>query len=556
MAPVTSHHRQISKGNPSAFCLTSEANLVDADMSEKGPHQQEQVDPKLTSLWQLLTKVQPGFPCHPEFQEYRQRNLQWRTGMAQGARGEVTDIGKEELGCGDFDRKETSCSSISDIGPRELARCASWPIFPTMPSQSPRKIWMLSVELDAALKVSHPRMWERLQSHAGLALQIVVLFLVVDTYAACPLTVSWAKVLGTGVDGLPVKGRPFKEGSVIIVSWALIAFVGVLLSLVTGGMRQVRECFDWRLICLFAPAGIAWALADVCEVLAVARIDPATYGVISQARLLGSAAACWMLRGMTQSRLQWGILVSLSLVCMAYCFLPDYTSTVPNSVRLLRWRLRNGALLTVKVRPKIQDSNGSSMEEQILGAVFALGKVALSVLGGVYGESCFKVSGKDGTTAPLHVQMTQVSFSSILAAASGYWIICSCQGEDPKEFFSGPDGSWTYRTLLVACMYCWREWICNLCVKRFDSLVKNICNAVSLVVTYSFTVLITREKDFSALKVLLLVAIVMEVVNYCVTRRQPAVPAKAPAEEIPVAEYKQLAASRLPRNNSMELKGL
>jgi len=86
MAPALFHHRQKSKETPSAFCLVSEANLVDAEMSENGPQQQEQVDPKLTSLWQLLTKDEPSFPCHPEFLEYRQRNLQWRTGMAQGAR--------------------------------------------------------------------------------------------------------------------------------------------------------------------------------------------------------------------------------------------------------------------------------------------------------------------------------------------------------------------------------------------------------------------------------------------------------------------------------------
>ena len=45
-----------------------------------------------------------------------------------------------------------------------------------------------------------------------------------------------------------------------------------------------RQCFDLKHIIVFAPAGIGWAMADVCEVLAVARIDPATYGVLSQAQ--------------------------------------------------------------------------------------------------------------------------------------------------------------------------------------------------------------------------------------------------------------------------------
>ena len=45
-----------------------------------------------------------------------------------------------------------------------------------------------------------------------------VLICEVGTYAACPLTVSWAKVVGFGEDGLPIKGRPFKEGSVIVAT--------------------------------------------------------------------------------------------------------------------------------------------------------------------------------------------------------------------------------------------------------------------------------------------------------------------------------------------------
>ncbi|CAK0882303.1 unnamed protein product [Prorocentrum cordatum] len=110
-----------------------------------------------------------------------------------------------------------------------------------------------------------------------------------------------------------------QESSVIVVSWLLIAAVGLLLSAAIGGWSHVRQCFDRRAIATFAPAGVGWALADVCEVLAVAKIDPAMYGVISQARLLGSAAACRLILGNRQSKVQWGVLGALSLVCMAYC---------------------------------------------------------------------------------------------------------------------------------------------------------------------------------------------------------------------------------------------
>eukprot|EP00913_Durusdinium_trenchii_P006836 g6427.t1 len=224
-------------------------------------------------------------------------------------------------------------------------------------------------------------------------------------------------------------------------------------------------------------------MADVCEVLAVARIDPATYGVLSQGRLLSSAAAGWIICGAWQTGLQWGHSPKLTEGDAIGCHL----RRVPRQSLMEPYDLL----------------------DHLLGGAFALAKVTLSVLCSVYVETCFKSSRAHPMR--LHVQMTQVSFSSIIAATTGYLLICILHHEDPSQFFSGQDGSWTQRTLI-----------------HFDSLVKNICNAVSLVVTYMFTVA-ARETDFSILKAMLLVAIVLEVINYCFTRRNPApVPVELP----------------------------
>jgi len=277
--------------------------------------------------------------------------------------------------------------------------------------------------------------------------------------------------------------------------------------------------------------------------------------VISQARLLGSAAACWLIRGMGQTRLQWGVLAALSLVCMAYCAVPD--DPVPNQARLLQWRLAHTEL-SIYVSTKREIIEHFSILSPLRGGsaaiALALGKVSLSVLSGVYGEACFKYAGSQ----ELYVQMTQISFSGALGALMGYVAICHMQNESAGEFFRGPDGTWGMRTLVVAILYCWREWICNLCVKRFDSLVKNICNALALIVTYGFTVLVSGEKPFSMLKVLLLLAVVGDVVNYSQTRRatmSSSPPSQDAADtrkhrdiELPVDEYRCLSVAPFPAN--------
>lgn len=517
-------------------------------LNKKDEHGGEAVGSQATGLMNLLTKPSPLdgiFPCHSDFLEFRCKNLQWRKGFHEGAHGEITDL----------EAKDSTLSSPSG----EMHRCSSWPLLER--EYSSRKLWLLSPDLESDLRKGFPQIWHRLQSHAGLFLQMLVLVLVVCTYAACPLTVSWAKVVNhedVGDGSVPIKGRPFKESSVIVASWTLIAAVGLLLSSTLGGRKAVRQCLDREAIVRFAPAGVGWSLADVCEVLAVARIDPATYGVISQARLLGAAAACWLLRGMRQTRLQWGVLLSLSLVCMGYCLVPD--EAIPNKQRLLDWRL---AQAEVRINWYLEAGDvvksDSEAKDYFLGLALALGKVALSVLSGVYGETCFKLN--DGSPPQeLHIQMTQISFSSALAALIGHCLLCWQMGENPGEFFSGPDGHWTYRTVVVSCVYCWREWICNLCVKRFDSLVKNICNAVALVVTYFFTVAVTGEKPFCPLKVILLVAAVIEVVNYVATRRGPPAASveKAAAPPAPARERVKSGLSGLaePQEAMFEAKEL
>jgi len=394
-----------------------------------------------------------------------------------------------------------------------------------------------------------------------------MLLMMVATYSGCPLMVSWAKVVGSeevGPREVPIKGRPFKESSVIVANWLIVASVGLLLSAGKGGVAEVKRCFDAKAIARFAPAGIGWACADVFEVMAVARIDPATYSVISQARLLSAAVACRCLRGMEQSLLQWGMLLSLSLVCMTYCIIPD--DNEHNYERLFRWRLGRSEIKmnwyhTWPAHNR-EEQQAPPDHEFLIGVLFALSKVLLSVLSGVYGEMCFKAAKPGGGSEKpvgLHIQMTQISFSSLLAALAGYWIICLIQGEEPSEFFSGPDGMWDLRTVIVACLYAWREYLSNIVVKHFDSVVKNICNAVALLTTYIFMVMVSREKPFSILKACVLAAVVIEVLKYAHSKRQPqAKPAEVAKIEqhkngslkpngihdVPVAEYKSLSDAR------------
>merc|ERR1712216_680651 len=84
--------------------------------------------------------------------------------------------------------------------------------------------------------------------------------------------------------------------------------------------------------------------------------------------------------------------------------------------------------------------------------------------------------------------------------------------------FGGPDGSWGISTWAVVALYVSRLWITNLAVKRFDALVKNLCNAGASVPTYFIGVYIMHSMIFDIRKVLLIAVVVLEVLNYSISK--------------------------------------
>lgn len=98
-------------------------------------------------------------------------------------------------------------------------------------------------------------------------------------------------------------------------------------------------------------------------------------------------------------------------------------------------------------------------------------------------------------------------------------------------FLGGRDGGWTYRLVLLMGFYFLREMFTMLCLKRFDALIKNLCNAGASLATYVLAVTILEQKTFVLkrdLKTLLLILVViMEVFAYSLSKRYKPEPKKA-----------------------------
>ena len=114
----------------------------------------------------------------------------------------------------------------------------------------------------------------------------------------------------------------------------------------------VRACFEWKNAYKLYPAGVCWATADICEVLALGKLDPVIYTVMSQMRMLGTAALSTIFLGRKYTTLQWVVLGTLTLLVISFSIL----------------------------------SSGGQGSAGFIGYFLAAGKFLLSILAAVYSE--------------------------------------------------------------------------------------------------------------------------------------------------------------------------
>jgi hypothetical protein len=298
------------------------------------------------------------------------------------------------------------------------------------------------------------------------------------------------------------KGKPYLDAAptVILKCWLLIPW-GVSIAYFLGGMNEVRTIFRKDVVWAMLPCGFMFSIADVCEILASSGIDPTTYIVMSQARLMLTAVALRFLLGQKQTSLQWLILTVLTVVVIVFQLVPnDLAAGEPKGA-------------TVK-------------ENASFGIVMTMAKVLMSVFAGVSQQKALK-----SMNVSFIAQITAQEMCGIPAILFALPFICMARGTPigTYGFFGGPDGGWDYRTWCVVCAYSIKEYLVTIVVKRFDALIKNICNAGACLLTYFWATGVThkipglhikmddgsmRTNTAAIIKLYLIMSVIMVVATY------------------------------------------
>jgi len=275
------------------------------------------------------------------------------------------------------------------------------------------------------------------------------------------------------VDGIMVettKSKPYLDASIVVVSRVIVLITGSLIAYYSGGMALVHEGFAVQNVLNFAPVAICYAVADTAEILANSGLDPTVYIVLSQSRLILTALTLKIVMDAKQTTPQWIDLTVLTFLICIFQFTPADFLT-----------------------PEEKKANGGDAQ---LGLVCTFVKIACSVIAGVIMQKKLQASAN----TPFAVQLCSIHTTGLFAAIVGMPITCWLTGTLDVLYEKGPFGgrdypyTWDTRTFVVVFAYQCREWLTNLVVKRFDALVKNLCNAGASLCSFLIGIFIMGKK--------------------------------------------------------------
>lgn len=312
-------------------------------------------------------------------------------------------------------------------------------------------------------------------------LAIWVLF--IASRAVHPMLIDLSK----GPDGL----LPYSKLSPVIVKAFLIVVVCHLAALRDndGWQAGLRKCYDPKSLSILAPLGAIYSVGDCLEMKAMSSMDGAAYQLLSQSKLVVTALLMWAAKGHSggQSPVQWSVLVTMSLG-MSMFMLCRTAAEAPRSVTM---------------GGKSRNSGGD-----ILGAFTVLCKVFVSCLAAVTADKFLKKRTKLPIYAQLCHGMLGWGFASLLLAAA----------VEPSlgSLISG----WSSATVLVMLSFVVKMLLTMGVLKELDSLLKNIGEAVAVLVIYFATVLSPQaDTEFEFRTFLAMLIVVASVLTYVLLRQ-------------------------------------
>uniref|UniRef100_A0A7S0FA42 Sugar phosphate transporter domain-containing protein n=1 Tax=Pyrodinium bahamense TaxID=73915 RepID=A0A7S0FA42_9DINO len=279
---------------------------------------------------------------------------------------------------------------------------------------------------------------------------------------------------------------PYGKATPCVVNSAVDVVLGNLLALLFGGTAGLKRCWDPATLKTFSAIAVLYAFGDFLEMVSMSVMGGAVYQILLQSKLLITALIVWALRGQRQTPLQWNVLVTIVMGMSAFVLVDENPSQAP-------------------FRP--------------IGLLFVVAKVFFSCLCAVLTEKYLKAY-KD---MPIYMQVAQLKFAWLWVTLALTWAF------DGNVRANGLFDGWDGRTMVVATSWVCKGWTTFLVLKNLDSVLKNIGEAVAILVIYLFDVVVADKvadllpvqgKEFRLSVFLMVLVVVLTVVTYTMAAPQ------------------------------------
>lgn len=297
----------------------------------------------------------------------------------------------------------------------------------------------------------------------GAVVKIALFSAFVGTRALHPLVIDASK----SVDENGKKYFAYGDMTVVLGENVATIVAMQLAALAHGGVAEWRMIWRPAPLKIFSMIGLGYCLGDYMEMNSMGALSGAAYQILLQSKLVVTALIAWKVKGTKQTALQWNILLLIVVSMSAY--------TIGGS-----------------------SDGGGDGGIPIIGLFFVVTKVFISCLCAVLTDKYMR----DFKDEPIHVQIVQFKFSWII----GSMLIALTDG---KTFQNGFFNGWNGAVVGVWASFTIKNWCTNYILAILDSLLKNIGEAVAVLVIYFMQVALPIFDTQFELPIFLAVSIVI-----------------------------------------------
>ncbi|CEM22112.1 unnamed protein product [Vitrella brassicaformis CCMP3155] len=364
-----------------------------------------------------------------------------------------------------------------------------------------RRQTIMSPEFEEALKEENPSAHHMLSATwIGYTLQASLFFASVLVTSLSPNIIAYAK-------RHPKTGEryePFIDGVLYVVMNLSLLVIMVATSVVMQGVAGLKRCFNIKEIMVMSPPAMLYGMCDVLYSISLSSIIPhsPTFGLKREV-----------------TALQWTFLLLKIMVILLF--------------------MRVEQLFEISVASKAE------RQGETVGLIIYLMVILIAIPAGVLSDHLFKKTAQN----PFYIQMAQTACVTTTAAGLVGILQASYPVNIwPKLLKEGPFAGmhckgltpcgWNLRVWFMIFWLLLRIIFGCLVMKRLDAIWKSLADAVSTVVTYSFSIMIFGAPMGPAFepKMFLACTLVITVIGYLITKIEPKEPR---AEETAQIEPKE-----------------